>query len=391
VFTLAAALEAGTVAPDTRFDVNGGRLKVGSKTIRDTYHDQVLTVSGVMKRSSNVGAAKIAQLLGRDSLRAAMVRFGFGRKTGIELPGEEGGLMRDARRWGAIELATISFGYGMSATPLQVAAAFAAIANGGVYRAPRIVKEVRDASGLVLPAPEAAEERRVISEETAAQLKPMLASVFDRGRESGTAHSVQLNGFTAGAKTGTAHKIDPGSGRYADDLYLSSFAGFAPLDRPRVLVLVLIDEPKGKEHYGAQVAGPPWLEVMVETLRYIGIPAGQSAEVTDDRESAEKDAAAPAPAPEASPEPESEPTPPTVGEGAPAQGDEVWDTVDMPDLAGAGLADALEMAGTRCGSVKVSGTGRVIDQFPSPGRRRRPAECRIVLSHETGPRRRSPR
>ncbi len=405
VFTLAAALEAGVVAPDTRFDVNGGRIKVGSHTIRDTYHDQVLTVSGVMKRSSNVGAAKIAQLLGRDSLRAALVRFGFGRKTGIELPGEEPGLVREARRWGGIELATISFGYGMSATPLQVAAAFAAVANGGVYRAPRIVREVRDAGGQVLPLPREAEERRVISPATAALLKPMLASVFDRGRESGTAHSVHLNGFTAGAKTGTAEKIDPASGRYSDDLHLASFAGFAPLDRPRVLVLVLIDEPGGKEHYGAQVAGPPWLEVMVETLRYIGIPAGQSVEVgaLANREAApeaapeSEGASAPAADDEAAPEPESESaaesggTGQPVGEGAPAQGDEVWDTVDMPDLSGAGLADALETAGTRCASVKVSGSGRVIDQFPPPGRRRRPAECRVVLSHETGARRRSPR
>lgn len=376
VFSLAAALDAGVVEPDTRFAVNGGKMKVGRKTITDTYHDQVLTVSGVMKRSSNVGATQIAQRLGRERLRAALVQFGFGQKSGIELPGEQPGLVHAASRWGSIELATISFGYGVSATPLQVAAAFGAIARGGVYRAPRIVREVSGA-----PAARPREEHRVVSAETAAQLRPMLESVFDRGREKGTAHSVLLSGFRAGAKTGTAYKIDPATGRYGSHLYLSSFAGFAPLDEPRVLVLVLIDEPSGEEHYGAQVAGPAWLEVMVETLRYLGIPAAAGTE-GDER-------------PEAEPEEESPPAAASdmVGEGVPAEAgeDEPEGAIDLPDLRGLGLADALEAAGTRCASVQVDGTGRVIGQFPPPGRRRRPAECRIVLSHETGPRPRSPR
>ena len=382
VFTLAAALERGTVAPDTVFDVGGGLMMVGRNPIRDTYRDQSLTVSGVMKRSSNVGAAKIAQRLGRDELRAALVRFGFGQKTSIELPGEEAGLVRDARRWGAIELATIAFGYGMSATPLQVAAGFAAIANGGIYRSPHIVREVRDGSGRVVRGRESV-ERRVLSARTAEVMKPMLASVFDRGKHSGTAHGIVLPGFQAGAKTGTAHKIDPATGRYADRLYLSSFAGFAPLDDPRVLVLVLIDEPHPEKHFGAQVAGPAWLEVMAETLRYLGIGAGHSVEPgagasadLGSGSSAEMGADV-----GAGPEPESEPPPEwdAADEGAPPVGEEAVHTVEIPDMDGLGLADALEMAGTRCASVKVSGSGRVVEQFPPPGRRRRPAECRIVL------------
>jgi len=378
VFSIGAALDAGVVAPDTKFDVEGGEMRIGRKTIRDTYHDQVLTVSGVVKRSSNVGAAKIAQRLGSGQLRAALVRFGFGQKTGIELPGEQAGFVRDARRWGAIELATTAFGYGMSATPLQVAAGLAAIANGGVYRAPRIVAEVKDAGGRVLVRRDRAPaERRVVSERTAAQLRPMLGSVFDGGSESGTAHGIVLPGFRAGAKTGTAHKVDPATGRYGEHLYLASFAGFAPLEEPRVVVLVLIDEPSGAAHFGAPVAGPPWLEVMVETLRYLGIPAGQAA-ASGSSESGTGSGTGSG-------------TEPEVGEGAPAESDDVKDTVDLPDLTGLGVADALEMAGTRCATVQVSGTGRVIEQFPSPGRRRRPAECRIVLSHETGPRPRSSR
>jgi membrane peptidoglycan carboxypeptidase len=266
----------------------------------------------------------------------------------------------------------------------------------------------------------------VLSARAAAQLARMMAAVFDRGKEAGTAHDIVLPGFTAAGKTGTAHKIDPGSGRYAEHLYLSSFGGFAPLEEPRIAVLVLIDEPAGEEHYGAQVAGPPWLEVTVETLRYLGIPAGASAPAAaaagPSAAAAGPSAAGPSAAGPSAAGPSaagpsaagSSPTaagveaaatesdsvrasePPTsseaaVGEGAPAQGDETGDVVDVPDLAGLGLADALEVAATRCHAVEVRGSGRVIEQFPSPGRRRRPAECRIVLSHESGPRPRSPR
>jgi cell division protein FtsI (penicillin-binding protein 3) len=398
VFSVAAALDAGVVAPDTAFQVNGGKIRIGRKTITDTYRDQVLTVGGILKRSSNVGAVKIAQRLGRTALRDALVRFGFGAKSGIELPGEEHGLLRAAKSWGAIELATISFGMGMSTTPLQVAAGFAAIARGGVYRAPRIVREVREASGRVLERPPAV-ERRVISARTAAQLVPMMASVFERGKHSGTAGSLQPPGFAAAGKTGTAHKIDPATGRYAERLYLSSFAGFAPLDQPRVVVLVLIDEPHGDEHYGGLVAGPPWLEVMADTLRYLGIPAGHVPSQTDDKAaqanaqagSGAEQPSSPESAPSVGPELESDADGEGAGEEAPSPGDEAGPGVDMPDLTGLGLADALELAGTRCASVRVSGNGQVIEQFPPPGRRRRPAECRIVLSHETGPRPRSPR
>ena len=404
VFSVAAALDAGAVAPETKIDVNGGKLRVGSTTFSDVHHDNVLTVGGVIKRSSNVGAAKIAQRLGRDALRAGLIRFGFGKKTGIELPGEEGGLVRAAKSWGPVELVTISFGYGMSATPVQVAAGLAAIARGGVYRAPYVVREVRDGNGQVLARHRPA-DHRAISEQTALQLRPMMASVFDGGKDRGTAHELVLPGFRAAGKTGTAYKINPATRHYDHHVYLSSFGGFAPLDDPRVAVLVMIDEPSGDEHFGSQVAGPPWLEVMVETLRYLGISAGRSAPpasaVAAAGASARTAAAAESPAsdqasgsdsaPASDPEAESAPesdSDAAVGEGAPGEGDADTGTVDMPDLAGLGLAEALERAGARCGGVHVRGSGRVIEQFPPPGRRRRPAECRIVLSHETdaGPR-----
>ena len=153
VFSVASALEEGIVRPDTEFDLTGGQFKVGPKTIRDVHVDPYLTVSGIIKRSSNVGAAKIAMRLGGEKLYAGLKKFGFGTKTGIELPGEQHGMLRDGARWRDIELATISFGYGLTVTPLQIAAALAAIGNRGLYHEPRIVEKVSDADGTVLYEP----------------------------------------------------------------------------------------------------------------------------------------------------------------------------------------------------------------------------------------------
>lgn len=366
VFTIAAALDAGAVTPDTWFDVEGGRLAVGRKVIKDTYHDQKLSVGGVLKRSSNVGAVKIARKLGREKLHDALLRFGFGQKTGIELPGEEGGLVRAAERWGEIGLATHAFGYGLSVTPIQVAAAFAAVANGGVYHPPRLVRDVRGDGNrvLFLRRPEG---RRVLSEKAAREIAPMMASVFDKGKDGGTAHGLTLDGFRAGGKTGTAHKIDPATGHYGDHLYLSSFAGFAPLEDPRVAVLVLIDEPHGEHHFGGQVAGPVWVEVMTATLRYLGVPTEKGTEAG----SPAGDAAAPV----------------ASDEGAPAD-EEVPEALasdpgGMPDFTGMGVAEALELARERGIRVEVEGSGRAIAQFPPPGAANKPAECRIVFAHES--------
>jgi cell division protein FtsI (penicillin-binding protein 3) len=369
VFTIAAALDSGAVTPDTWFDIEGGRLAVGRKIIRDTYHDQRLSVGGILKRSSNVGAVKIARRLGREKLHEALLRFGFGQKTGIELPGEETGLVRSPARWGEIGLATHAFGYGMSVTPLQVAAAFAAVANGGVYHPPRLVREVRGDSGKLLHSRQA-ESRRILSEKTARDLVPMMASVFERGKEGGTAQSLTLDGFRAGGKTGTAHKIDPATGRYGDKLYLSSFAGFAPVEDPRVAVLVLIDEPHGENHYGGKVAGPVWVEVMTATLRYLGVPTEKGTEAPAGDRPADKEPAAGAQA---------------VDEGAPVADDEVLQSGPggMPDFTGLGVAEALELAGQHGIRVEVEGSGRAIRQFPPPGAPSKAAECRIVFAHES--------
>jgi cell division protein FtsI (penicillin-binding protein 3) len=273
VFVVASALEAGVTRPDEWWDVEGGLWEHPAKRVRDVHHDWQLTTSGVIKRSSNIGAVKIGLRLGRDRVDAGLRAFGFGQKTGIELPGEQRGVLRPGGKWRDVELITATYGYGYTVTPLQIAAGIAAIGNRGVYRAPRIIQSITSADGteVALPAPES---RRVVSEKTADQMIAMLKSVFDGfgTKGAGTAANVWVPGFTCGAKTGTAHKYDPVTKRYADHNYFSSMAGLAPIDDPRIAVVVVVDDPAGGDYYGGKIAGPVFATIASETLRYLGVP-----------------------------------------------------------------------------------------------------------------------
>jgi cell division protein FtsI (penicillin-binding protein 3) len=271
IFSVAAALDDGTVTPETEFDLGGGQITIGSSTLRDVDKDPHLNVAGIIKRSSNVGAAKIALRFGGPRLYAALKRFGFGARTGIELPGEQAGMLRNGAKWRDVELATISYGYGLTVTPLQIAAALAAFGNHGIYHEPRIVDRVIDADGTLLYRATPA-ERQVVSDRTATQMLAMLASVFEGGKQHGTASAIVVPGFRCAGKTGTARKYDPLTRAYATDRYLSSFAGIAPLDHPRLAIVALIDDPSGSDYFGAKVAGPVFATVASEALRYLAVP-----------------------------------------------------------------------------------------------------------------------
>ena len=271
IFSIAAALDDGTVTPDTEFDLGGGQLWVGAKPIRDVHHDPYLTVAGIIKRSSNVGAAKIAFRFGATKLDAALRRFGFGARTGIELPGEQAGMLRDGAHWRDIELATISYGYGLSVTPLQIAAALAAFGDHGRYREPRIVERVIDSDGTLLYQAQPV-EHQVVSARTATAMLAMLASTFEGGKLNGTAAMIVVPGFRCGGKTGTARRYDPATRAYTADHYLSSFAGLAPIDHPRLAIVALVDDPSGGDYFGGKVAGPVFARVASEALRYLGVP-----------------------------------------------------------------------------------------------------------------------
>lgn len=416
VFTVAAALDTGAVRPFDVIDVEGGKLQIGRKLIRDTYRDKELTVSGVIKRSSNVGAVKIARRLGKTPLYDAMVRYGFSSSTGIELTGERRGRIRPFKHWGEIGLASISFGYGMTATAIQIAAGFATIGNGGMYYEPRVISEVRGAGGAALYVHESS-GRRVMQTTTAEALLPMLASVFDKGRDGGTARSLDGAGFDLGGKTGTARKVDPETREYSQELYVSSFAGLAPIEDPRIAIVVVVDEPGGEHYYGGTVAGPAFVRVADETLRYLGVPpraldsqpaggkgsksgqSGQSGKGSKNGQSG-KSSSSVAPvhpfdevdarhsdgdslARDARPASGGAPTP-----GEPdARGfeNQPGQSITVPDFVGMSIPRALDVARRAGLAVEIEGTGRAIEQHPPAGAIVRATPCLIIFEPRTRP------
>jgi cell division protein FtsI (penicillin-binding protein 3) len=375
IFSVAAALEEGIVKPTTGFMIGPG-YRVGAKWITDTHEYPYLTVSEIIKASSNVGAAKIALRLGRERLHKYLEQMGFGAETGIELPGEQTGKLRKGSTWRDVELATISYGYGLTVTPLQIAAGIAAIGNAGVYRAPRIVEEVIDGDGSVVYRGNA-ESRRMISEKTANAMVTMLGSVFEKGHGAGsvagTGAGIDVPGFRCGGKTGTAHKYDPALRGYAENRYLSSFAGLAPIDRPRLAIVVMIDEPTGRDYYGGKVAGPVFARVASESLRYLGVPGeaivlrdayGKPIPLGPDGKPLPKDRwgnyIQPKPAKKAPAVEELPPPPPTSSEPPP-------DAIVIPDFRGMGVGRALDEARKLHLDVELVGSGHVIEQDPAPG------------------------
>jgi cell division protein FtsI (penicillin-binding protein 3) len=407
VFSVAAALDDGLIKPDTEIDLGGGQLKLPGRTtpIRDVDHDAYLDVAGIIKRSSNVGAAKIALKLGAAKLYAAYRRFGFGKRTGVELPGEQPGLLRDGAKWRDVELATIAFGYGLTATPIQLAAALAAFGDRGLYHEPRIVDRVIDPDGTLLYEAAPA-TRQVVSERTATQMKAMLASVFEGGKLAGTGAKIVVPGFRCGGKTGTANKYDPVLKGYSPDHYLSTFAGLAPIDHPRLAIVVLVDDPIGGDHMGAKVAGPIFARVASEALRYLGVPGTPDVcppPVPGAPPSIEPKTCLPAPvvaavsrvaaaaqikpaAPAGPPVPPVPPVPaivePAAGDDATAPGDDATaPTIAIPDFRGMGMARAIAAARAAELAIDVSGTGRVVAQDPAPGAR---LAQRVVLRFSDG-------
>jgi cell division protein FtsI (penicillin-binding protein 3) len=364
VFSVVAALEAGVVKPETGFVTLP--YKVGPKLITDTHANPYLNVSDIIKHSSNIGASKIALRLGREKLYAYLKQFGFGAKSGIELPGEQPGRLRDGSTWRDVELATIAYGYGLTVTPLQIAAALAAIGNDGIYHQPRIVDEVVDGDGTVLYRG-ASEQRQMISSKHAAEMRKMLASVFDKGKFGGTANGIDVEGFRCGGKTGTAYKYDPAIKHYSTDRYLSSFAGLAPIDHPRLAIVVMIDDPGGGEHYGGKVAAPAFAKIASQALRYLGVP-GQAIVPTD--AAGKPIAKLPEPVAIVPVQPE-----PDDAEPDPA-------AVMIPDFSGMGLSRALDEARKLHLDVEVAGSGIVIEQDPGAGPVVNPTRLRLQFSDD---------
>ncbi|MBW3607004.1 MAG: penicillin-binding protein 2 [Actinobacteria bacterium] len=261
-FTVAGALEEKVVTPTDVFHLPP-TIEVADRTIKEAHERGPvdLTTTQILAQSSNVGTVRIGERLGATRFDRWVRRFGFGRPTGIELPGEESGQVLKRAAYSGSSMGNLPIGQGESVTPLQLAAAYAAIANGGILRRPRIIADI-DGERTASPRGE-----RVISASTAAALRTMLAGVVEAG---GSASEVAIPGYTLAGKTGTANKIDSKTGEYSRTRFIASFAGFAPARRPKLLVTVMVDEPQG-EIYGAQVAAPAFQEIMRFALPYLGV------------------------------------------------------------------------------------------------------------------------
>jgi len=266
----AAALDNGVVNPTDRVFCENGKYKIGKWTINDHEPYGLLTIPEVIQHSSNIGASKIAEKLGRERYFNYLGRFGFGHPTAVDLPGEVAGIVRPLNRWAQIDLATSSFGQGISVTAIQMAAAYAAIANGGRMHQPYLLERAVDPSGRVLLERDGqigeAATRDVIRPETARELTSMLERVVEM--DGGTGKKARVPGVRVAGKTGTAQKVDPHTHRYSNER-LASFIGFAPVDDPLFVTLVMIDNPKG-ERYGGLVAAPVFSAIMSRALDRFG-------------------------------------------------------------------------------------------------------------------------
>ncbi|UCD34871.1 MAG: penicillin-binding protein 2 [Nitrospiraceae bacterium] len=264
----AAAIEERVVRLQDWFDVSKGYIVVGGKAIRDVHRSEVITFQEVIQRSSNVGAVQVGLRLGSEKYYAYLKKFGFGEKTEIDFPGEVRGILRERRNWSGTSLAALSIGQEIGATPLQVLRAYSAIANGGILVKPYIVSDIISPEGTIVKRVVPDLSQRIISTRTAALVKEMLKTVVEEG---GTAKRASIEGNLVAGKTGTAQIFDHKAGRYSPDKFVSSFVGFVPADNPRLALIVVVFEPKGKS-YGGVVAAPVFRNIIENTFAYMSVP-----------------------------------------------------------------------------------------------------------------------
>ena len=265
---IAAALEEGVVSPATAFRLPPS-LKVADRVIHESHvrGTQRMTVKQIVEYSSNIGTITIAQRLGEGRMASWIDRFGFGRETGIDFPGESPGFALPLEEWSGSTIGTVPIGHGIAVTPIQMARAYAAIANGGVLVRPRLIDRIdgRPVAGSL--------RRRIVSRTVSERMLGMLKGVVVEG----TGREAAIPGYTVAGKTGTAAKIDPG-GRYSTSRYVASFIGLVPATKPRLVIMVMVDEPRGN-FYGGVVAAPAFREIARFNLQHFEVPpdASQSA------------------------------------------------------------------------------------------------------------------
>jgi cell division protein FtsI/penicillin-binding protein 2 len=328
IVPFAGALEEKLITPETRIDCPGS-ISLPGRVVGD-HATGSLTATEALAKSSNVAAIKLGQRLGNERLYEYIRRLGFGAKTGVELPGETAGLIRPVSKWQPGSIGSIPIGHEVGVTPVQMAAAYAAVANDGVRVAPHLVREVRDAEGRTVSRAEP-ESHRVVSAETAQVLRRMMEEVTLKG----TARAAQLDGYTAAGKTGTAQKIDPKTRAYSHTKYVASFVGFAPIENPAVVIIVVIDEAVGL-HQGGQVAAPVFSQIANQVLPYLEVRPDREPEAEQTATGLLAAATGAAPV-----------QPTATGGGAPAEDEGVaLGASGMPLMTARGDADVVYTAAT---------------------------------------------
>ncbi len=269
-FVIASAIENKVIKPNTKIFCENGHFRIGKRVIREAEADHAqgtITVSEILAVSSNIGTSKIALKVGDRKMMQGLQQFGFGERSGVDLPGEAKGITVRLP-WSDHLLANVSFGQGITATPLQMANAFAIIANGGVLNKPYIVDTITDVETGEVIKTETQQIRRVISEQTAAQMRLMLAGVTAK---EGTGQAANVAGFVVGGKTGTAQKIKPVGRGYLKGGYIGSFGGFIPANDPQFVIFIAIDHPRKNGYYGSMVAAPLFSKIASYAVRKNGI------------------------------------------------------------------------------------------------------------------------
>lgn len=345
-FLAAAALEEEVVRPSDSFFCENGSYTVYDRTIHDHSKHGWLSFQQIIKFSSNIGASKVGEKMGRDRFYRYISAFGFGEKTRINLPGEGKGIVHHPRYWSPVALDTISFGQGISVTGIQLVTALAAIANGGFLMKPYVVEKILDEKGEVVQSFKPEVVRKVISEETAKKVTGLLKATTEKG---GTGEGAVPAGYEVAGKTGTAQKADALLGGYSPDRYTSGFMGFGPFDQPKLVLLVVIDEPQ-KNNYGGVVAAPIFRAIVEKVLPYLNVVPRGTMVVKNEIDVTPQKALWVS-------EPITDEV--KVGKGA--------GIIVMPDLSGLSMRNALSRMEGKGLIIKVSGNGKVVEQMPRPG------------------------
>ncbi len=340
-FLAAAALNEECISSQDIFYCEQGKFELGNETIDDTKKHGWLTFSDIIVLSSNIGAVKIGQTLGYEKYCAYLKDFGFGSKTGIDLIGERSGFVRPIEKTTEIDQATVCYGQGMDASSLQIAVAMAAIANGGTLMRPYVVKAIVDQSGRNVEETKPRVVRRVVSPQTSKKVTQILKKVVT---EEGTGSLAAIYGYEAAGKTGTAEKVDPKTKAYSTENFVSSFVGFVPTDKPELVILVMVDEPK-PVHYGGLVAAPTFQEVGAWTLHHLRIPP--QIRLVDKKRSPESWK--------------------RTSDTEPFSKERLEHSGLLPDFTGQSMREVLKEGRALGLSVVLEGTGLAVEQTPRPG------------------------